>query len=224
MSPPDLYTAQQVEEIAKCAAQYAVEHFLKPSNLENGIQRDVVADIGGETMASNHKERYYYTTSNGSIECKVIYGKDKKDTDFKFKIFLEEQLNSKPHAPLLVDFINNSYRKSFMRKLAPTTVTNYNNYIDRYILPVLGDKHMDMITVEDVQLLYDWMAQARKHGCQKMLDCFLYNCFDTEEPPLIRAGVDFCHRSGYLFKMRCPCPFIVYSHCSFIAALRALLS
>lgn len=169
MSLPDIYTAQQVEEIAHRAVQYAVEQLMKPPDLENGIQRDVVANIGGETMASNHKERYYFTTSNGEIECKVIYGKDKKETDFKFKQFLEEQMNSKPHAPLLVDFVNNSYRKSFMRKLAPTTVTNYNNYIDRYILPVLGDKHMDMITVEDVQLLYDWMAQARKHGCQKNL-------------------------------------------------------
>ena len=161
-----LYTPQQVEDIARRAAQYAVEQ----ANLENLIQQDVVADAGDENMASNHKERYYYTTHDGSVESKIFYGKSKKETDMKFKAFLCEHLIEKPHAPLLSDFVNEKYRKSFMRNLAPTTFANYNTYLDRYILPVLGNKHMDMITVVDIQDFYDWMASAKKHGCKKNLN------------------------------------------------------
>ena len=159
------YTQDQVEEIARFAAQYAIEH----ANLDNLIRHDVVADTGGDDMASNHKERYYYTTQNGNVEVKVIYGKNKQDTDLKFMNFLCERAAEKPHAPLLSEFINNTYRKSFMRKLAPTTFANYNVYIDRYIIPVLGSKHMDMITVSDIQDFYDWMAHAKEHGCHKNL-------------------------------------------------------
>ena len=165
MSEEMLYTPQQVEDIAQRAARYAVEQ----AHLENLMQHNVVADAGGENMASNHKERYYYTTHDGSVEAKVIYGKDKKETDMKFRAFLCEYLIDKPHAPLLSDFVNNQYRKSFMRKLAPTTFANYNAYLDRYILPVLGDKPMDTITVADIQDFYDWMSTAKKHGCRKNL-------------------------------------------------------
>lgn len=169
MSDEIVYTPQQVEDIARRASQYAVEQLISAMNLENGIRQDVVTDTGGNTVASNHKERYYFTTRDGHVESKVLYGKDKKDTDDKFRKFLCEYMNDKPHAPLLSDFVNNRYRKSFMRKLAPTTISNYNNYLDLYVLPVLGDKHMDMITVEDVQEFYDWMAEAKKHGCRKNL-------------------------------------------------------
>ena len=165
MADQAIYTPQQVEEIARRAAQFAVEQL----NLDNHIRKDTVAGTGGNDMASNHKERYYYTTQSGEVETKVFYGKDKKDTDMKFKNFLYAYMNEKPHAPLLSEFVNNTYRKSFMRKLAPTTFANYNIYLDRYILPVLGNKHMDEITVEDIQYFYDWMANAKKHGCQKNL-------------------------------------------------------
>lgn len=165
MDNQTLYTPQQVEDIAQRAARYAVEQV----HLENLMQHNVVADAGGENMASNHKERYYYTTHDGSVEAKVIYGKDKKETDMKFRAFLCNYLIDKPHAPLLSDFVNNQYRKSFMRKLAPTTFANYNTYLDRYILPVLGDKPMDTITVADIQDFYDWMSTAKKHGCRKNL-------------------------------------------------------
>lgn len=166
-----LYTPQQVKDIAAQASQYAVEQLISSLDLENIIQRNVIADTEGEnTMASNHQERYYYTAQDGSIKSKVLYGKNKKDTDDKFRRFLYERLDDRPHAPLLSDFVNNRYRKLFMRKLAPTTFANYNTYLDRYILPVLGHKHMDMITVDDVQYFYDWMASAKQHGCKQNLN------------------------------------------------------
>jgi len=105
---------------------------------------------------------------DGQVDSVRIRGASKKDTDQKFMLFLQSLTVST--APTLSEFVNDSYRKNFMRKLSPTTVTNYNVYLDRYILPNLGDKHMDQITVEDIQKLYDWMADSKKHGCRTNLN------------------------------------------------------
>ena len=156
-----LYTSTQVEEIAKIAAQQAIASVL---HLDNRIwQGD-----GGETMPSNYNETYYFLQKDGTVSSVRLYGQSKKDTDQKFMMFLQSQTVST--VPTLSDFVNNSYKKNFMRKLSPTTVTNYNTYLDRYILPNLGDKHLDQITVEDIQKLYDWMAKAKEHGCRENLN------------------------------------------------------
>lgn len=163
---PAAYTREQVMEIAQNAARIAVEQMLSPPNLDNGISQDVIAN-GGETMPSNHKERYYFVNKDGSCESKLFYGISKHDTDAKFQAFLLDMTKQESTAPLLKDFVENTYRKSFMRKLSPTSVTSYNYYLDRFILPLLGDKHMDEIDVTDVQRLYDFMASAKDHGFQK---------------------------------------------------------
>ena len=169
MTKQQTYTQQQIEDIAQQSAKRAVEQLLSSLHLGNSIQQNVIANAGDDNMASNYKERYYYTDKNGDIKNTVLYGKNKKDTDQKFKLFLEKLNESFSEAPLLSDFVNDTYRPSFMRKLAPTTKANYNNYLDRYILPVLGNKHMDRITVSDIQSFYDWMASAKQHGRRKNL-------------------------------------------------------
>lgn len=63
--------------------------------------------------------------------------------------------------PVLSDFINNVYKKMFIDQLAPTTKANYESYLDRYIVPNLGSKHMESITVIEVQDFYDWMANVK---------------------------------------------------------------
>lgn len=156
---PTMYTPQQVEEIASCAARCAIEQFLHPPDLDSSISQNVVAENGGDTMASKHKERYYYTTPGGDVDVKVVYGRDKKDTDAKFQSFLMELAASQPKAPRLADFINNTYKPRFLKGLSPTTINSYNYYIDRFILPVLGDINLDRITVANVQAMYDYMAK-----------------------------------------------------------------
>ena len=156
-----IYTQKQLEDIAKRSADQAVAKVLSALNLDNGTQYGMIASTGEYSMASNYKERYYYTDKNGNVGNIVIYGKNKKDTDAKFKSFLEKQTVLESDVPLLSEFVNDKYRKSFMRKLAPTTKANYNRYLDLYILPFLGSKHMDQITVADIQNFYDWMATGR---------------------------------------------------------------
>lgn len=162
---PKMYNADEVEEIVNRAVSAAVSA-LHAGNLDNGIRQDLDADKEGWPMSSNHKERYYYKSNDGQSQSIVLYGSSKQETDAKFQAFLVDLATQKPNAPLLKDFINNTYRKSFMRNLSPTSKDVYKVYLDRYIIPVLGDKHMDKITVEDVQELYDWMANAKEHGCK----------------------------------------------------------
>ena len=154
-----LYTRNQVEEIATKVVKEIISSML---NLDNKIGQGGK----GENMPSNYRETYYYPDNEGNVIPIRINGLSKKDTDSKFMEFLRR----KNTGPKLKDFVNNTYRENFMRKLSPTTKASYNNYLDRYILPNLGNKHLGEITVIDVQKLYDWMASAGKHGCRNDLN------------------------------------------------------
>lgn len=164
---PKMYNLNEVNEIVRRSVENALSS-LNAENLDSGIRQDLVDDRGG-TMSSNHKERYYYTANDGTQASVVFYGFSRRDTDAKFQAFLADLARQRPDAPLLKDFVENTYKKMFMRKLSPTSKDVYTIYLDRYILPVLGNKHMDQITVEDVQYLYDWMAHAKEHGCRQNL-------------------------------------------------------
>ena len=154
-----LYTQSQVEEIAEIAVRKAMASIL---HLDNEIGQGGE----GEAMPSNYRETYYYMDKNGLVASIRINGISKKDTDNKFMLFLQR----KDAGPKLREFVENTYRKTFMRKLSPTTKASYDNYLDRYILPNLGDKCLGEINVEDIQNLYDWMASASSHGCKNDLN------------------------------------------------------
>lgn len=162
-TPEDvLYNQFQIEAIAQAAAEKAVASLLShlDSKIEQGKKE---AD-----MSSNHRETYYYVDESGAVSTIRIAGFSKADTDQKFSMFLQSR--TKSDAPLLKDFVNEKYRKIFLKKLSPTTINNYNIYLDRYILPNLGDKRLDEITVADIQDFYDWMANAKSHGCRENLN------------------------------------------------------
>ena len=69
-------------------------------------------------------------------------------------------------APTLKEFVEKTYHQTFIDCLRPTTVSNYDRYLKLYILPYLGDKHMDEITVVDIQAWYNKLAEGSKHGHQ----------------------------------------------------------
>ena len=122
----------------------------------------------GETgMPSGYNETYNYLALDGTPSTIRIYAASKQEADAKFQNFLFQMFSARPQTPTLREFIEKRYRPSFMRKLSPASVSNYNTYLNCYIIPVLGDKRMGEITVEDVQYLYDWMANASAHGARQ---------------------------------------------------------
>ena len=79
----------------------------------------------------------------------------------------QNEINSKEIT--LSEFVNTIFRRMFMKKLAPSTVITYDMMLDRYILPAIGSKTLDSITVLDVQNLFDLMATAKSYGYQRDL-------------------------------------------------------
>ena len=110
-------------------------------------------------MPSQYKESYLYYAGNKEVKSIQIRGINKRDADQKFREFLIEFNEHRHDTPLFKDFVAEKYRPTFMPKLAPTTQHAYNIYLDRYLIPFLGDKELGEITVEDIQKFYDWMSK-----------------------------------------------------------------
>ena len=72
--------------------------------------------------------------------------------------------------PTVRQSVEETYAPTFIARLAPKTVVNYQLYQDLNILPFLGDMPMDQVTVATIQQFYDWMATAGEHGRKKNLN------------------------------------------------------
>lgn len=72
--------------------------------------------------------------------------------------------------PTVRQSVEETYAPTFIARLAPKTVVNYQLYLDLNILPFLGDMPMDQVTVATIQQFYDWMATAGEHGRKKNLN------------------------------------------------------
>ena len=120
-------------------------------------------------MPSQYKENYLYYAGNKEIKTITMRGTNKKDTDAKFCEFLIEFNENRHDTPTLKDFVENTYRKTFLPKLAPTTQNTYSFFLDRYLLPYLGEKEMGKITVEEIQQMFDWLAKPDPESGRKAL-------------------------------------------------------
>ncbi len=121
-------------------------------------------------MPSQYKENYLYYAGNKEIRTVQIFGRNKKETDEKFKAFLIDFNENRHDTPLFKDFINEKYRTTFLPKLSPTTQYSYKMVLDRYIIPFLGDKEIGKITVEDIQQWFDWLAKEDSATNRKALN------------------------------------------------------
>ena len=110
-------------------------------------------------MSSQYRESYLYFAGNNEVKSIRFSGANKKETDEKFKAFLIEFNTNRHDTMLFRDFVNEKYRPTFLPKLSPTTQANYNLYLDKYLIPYIGDKELGSITVEDIQHLFDALAK-----------------------------------------------------------------
>lgn len=121
-------------------------------------------------MPSQYKENYLYYAGKKEIKTIQFFGKNKKETDEKFKAFLIDFNENRHDTPLFKDFINEKYRKTFLSKLSPTTQVGYNMVLDRYMIPYLGNKEIGKITVEDIQQWFDCLAKDDPDRRRKALN------------------------------------------------------
>ncbi len=131
-----------------------------PPNLENQIVRCFPK---GDTMPSLYRKSYKYEDSTGIIQSVRFNGFSRADTDLQYQLFLNRQ----PPAPTLIDFVEKTFRESFISNLGQTSQVSYNRYLEDYIYPFLGRIPINEITVADIQNMYDWLAHGSKNGFKK---------------------------------------------------------
>ena len=114
-------------------------------------------------MPNTFREIYSYTDENGEMQTIRLRGKNKRETDARFQEFLCQAKPPREY-PTLREFVDNTYRKSFIDGLEAMTKSNYERYLKSYILPFMGDMKMNEITLRTIQDFYDWLANGKSNG------------------------------------------------------------
>ncbi|MBV9011188.1 MAG: site-specific integrase [Pseudonocardiales bacterium] len=106
----------------------------------------------------------WVTTPVGSRERKWIYGQDRDELHGRW-IDLQKQAKSGPVAtkvPKLAEYLSYWLQEIVAPNLAPLTYATYETLTRLYIVPGLGGKRLDKLTVRDVQT---WLNKVR-NSCQ----------------------------------------------------------
>jgi integrase len=106
----------------------------------------------------------WVTTPVGTRERKWIYGQDRDELHGRW-IDLQKQTKSGPVAtkvPKLAEYLTYWLQEIVAPNLAPLTYATYETLTRLYIVPGLGSKRLDKLTVRDVQT---WLNKVR-HSCQ----------------------------------------------------------
>ncbi|WP_424536911.1 site-specific integrase [Sphaerisporangium viridialbum] len=118
----------------------------------------------GEGSIFPYKNGYagyvWVTTPDGQRKRKWAYGKTREETHERW-LKLHEASRKGPvvtKSPKLADYLARWLRDVVEPNLAPKTVANYEMFTRLYILPNLGAKRLDKLTVQDVQT---WVNKIR---------------------------------------------------------------
>lgn len=149
------YTLDQVMKIAEIAVMLAQQREPAP-HLENDILESMPQE--GECKVARLKERV--VQDNGTVRWATA---DNKQDLFRCisKILSSPQVKQQI---TLRDFVEQKYKPTYFKTLAPTTKANYEQYLRLNIYPFMGHMYLTDITVLTIQDFYNWMAEASKRG------------------------------------------------------------
>lgn len=105
----------------------------------------------------------WITTPEGRRQRKSVYGKTRDVVHEKW-LRLHEAARRGPvvaRSPLLADYLAR-WLDEVVPNLAPSTAANYETFVRLYIVPDLGKRRLEKLTVRDVQVWYN----ALKTRCQ----------------------------------------------------------
>lgn len=155
MENENLYTSQQVEEIARRAAQYAVEQVLSSLNLEN--------DIGLSLEGDNDMSKYVRekVSINGRDVWIGGYTKQQLHESYIHALEREGLISRVEHVdavPLFGDYID-KYYKTYRTDQEENTTVNRERIIRNHIRPAFGSKRIDRITTTDLQEYFNQLGK-----------------------------------------------------------------
>lgn len=129
----------------------------------------------------------WITTPAGRRQRKSVYGKTRAEVHEKW-LRLHEQARRGPVAPVsprLRDFLEQWLTETVRPGLSPATASNYEMFSRLYIVPDLGDRKLEKLSVRDVQT---WVNELRVR-CQC---CFQSKDAARPEPQCCARG-QCCH-------------------------------
>ena len=106
----------------------------------------------------------WITTPAGRRQRKTVYGKTRAEVHQKW-LRLHERARQGPVVPVspkLAEFLARWLVETVEPTLAPSTTQNYEMFVRLYIVPALGERKLEKLTVRDVQT---WVNDLRKK-CQ----------------------------------------------------------
>ena len=72
------------------------------------------------------------------------------------------------NVPTLQEYADRWFSLYHVKKVKPNTAKNTRGYLDNYIYPAMGNKHLDEITADDIQSLFNSMDDRAKSTVDKI--------------------------------------------------------
>ena len=147
MEENNMYTPQQVEEIARQAARYVIEHSLHPPNLDNEIESPPKGDT---TMAKYMREK---VTIRGEV--KWIGGYTQQELMDAYVRLLEKEgilirVADDLAVPQFGEYLDRFY-KTCRANQQDNTLVNRQRIVKNHIIPAFGMQPVDKISTMDLQ-------------------------------------------------------------------------
>ena len=159
-----LYTQNQLEEVAKLAAEKAVKQVLQSNmNLEN-FTEDSVAISKGEVDMAKIKQKV--TLPSGELIW--ITGNNMNDAIGNLLSRLSIGQPVKKNVPTLKEYGEKWYNLYHSQKVKWNTAQNTRIYLDKHIYPYLGNKKINEITHDDIQLVFNNMNTKARSTVEKV--------------------------------------------------------
>lgn len=173
-SSPDPYTeatqSKMIEQAAFAGTQRALASFFGASQLENSTDwMNELPQRREENMAS--KQQFKITLPSGERvwACGDTVSEAFINFAKTYGVLFAGADNEYPQKDVqtLQQFVDETYRPSFIAGLKPTTQASYEHYLKKCILPFMGHMPLNQIALTTIQQFYDHMAHAAQHGYQK---------------------------------------------------------
>ena len=159
-----MYTKDQLEQVAQLAAQNAVRQMLQSNaNLDNCIKDSVAISKGDNDMA---RVKQKVTLLSGDTVWLTGDTMGDAINNLLARFAVGQQI--KRNIPTLQEYGDKWFDLYHCKKVKWNTAQNTRIYLDKHIYPIIGDKHLNEITHDDIQVVFNSMESKAKSTVEKI--------------------------------------------------------
>lgn len=160
----EMYTKDQLEQVAQLAAQNAVRQMLQSNaNLDNCIKDSVAISKGDNDMA---RVKQKVTLLSGDTVWLTGDTMGDAINNLLARFAVGQQI--KRNIPTLQEYGDKWFDLYHCKKVKWNTAQNTRIYLDKHIYPIIGDKHLNEITHDDIQVVFNSMESKAKSTVEKI--------------------------------------------------------